>query len=166
MICRKVWLMLTSGNWGKTNAKIAESNIYRSMDFWNTICKIYGRIKRHILMTMPVRHWNHYWEGTAKAPSVRLVLKAGTNKALGAVLPRTALQGMGRPIIVSCALDLNVTAEGWDRGHNSIPTQCLRREDRHRPLMRHLLLWQVVPRNPGAHSQMPSSGEHEAPFLQ
>ena len=42
----------------------------------------------------------------------------------------------------------------------------LRREDGKCRLTRHLLLWQVVPRNPGAHSQMPSSGEQEAPFLQ
>lgn len=30
----------------------------------------------------------------------------------------------------------------------------------------YLLLWQVVPLYPGAHSQIPSSGEQEAPFLQ
>lgn len=29
-----------------------------------------------------------------------------------------------------------------------------------------ILLWQVVPLYPGAHSQVPSSGEQEAPFLQ
>lgn len=28
------------------------------------------------------------------------------------------------------------------------------------------LLWQVVPLYPGAHSQVPSSGEQDAPFLQ
>lgn len=32
---------------------------------------------------MPMRHWNHYGEGKAKAPSVRLILKVETNKALG-----------------------------------------------------------------------------------
>ena len=30
----------------------------------------------------------------------------------------------------------------------------------------YLLLWHVVPLYPGAHSQVPSSGEQEAPFLQ
>lgn len=33
-------------------------------------------------------------------------------------------------------------------------------------LMQDLLLWQVVPLYPGAHSHVPSSGEQEAPFLQ
>lgn len=30
----------------------------------------------------------------------------------------------------------------------------------------HSLRWQVVPLNPDAHSHAPSSGEHDAPFLQ
>lgn len=32
--------------------------------------------------------------------------------------------------------------------------------------VQYLLLWQVAPLYPGAHSQVPSSGEQEAPFLQ
>lgn len=52
---------------------------------------------------------------------------------------------------------------GWENRH---VVKGQTHETDTRGVFEYSLRWQVVPLNPGAHSQAPSSGEHDAPFLQ
>lgn len=67
-----------------------------------------------------MRQWSNYWEEMVKSPSVRLVLKAGKNEALGEVLSTQFCKGQVNHYTLFCLQVQQDITINWEVGQRSL----------------------------------------------